>query len=192
MKAQRERYISASYAPLAVKEGLYAVYGQEKTAIFYLGKRTKPEAHLIFPSLEARDAYLARFVEKAERFAREKAERKAAEKAARAAFTHGYALGDILVSSWGYEQTNLEFFEVVGVPSGKSVLLRPVASRRVRSTGWASADVAPAPGQFTGEAFRKLVAPGGAGHEKGVVRINSFANAYQSDPERAYHSSSYA
>lgn len=35
--------------------------------------------------------------------------------------------GDVLYTSWGYDQTNAEFFEVVGLtPSGKSVRLRRI------------------------------------------------------------------
>ena len=37
-------------------------------------------------------------------------------------YEHGYKIGDILVMSWGYEQTNLDFFQVVAVTE-KSVRL---------------------------------------------------------------------
>lgn len=43
----------------------------------------------------------------------------------------GLKLGDILVTSWGYDQTNAEFFKVVRVsPSGATVDVRQIASQR--------------------------------------------------------------
>jgi hypothetical protein len=42
--------------------------------------------------------------------------------------------GDILCYSWGYEQTNCEFYQVVRV-QGKKVTLRRVASKSVSSEG---------------------------------------------------------
>ena len=46
--------------------------------------------------------------------------------------TDGPQVGDILVSSWGYDQTNIDFWCVVGLTkSGKSVRIMPVAQRVV-------------------------------------------------------------
>ena len=57
----------------------------------------------------------------------------------------GPQVGDILVSSWGYDQTNIDFWRVVGLTaSGKSVRIVPAGQRVVaRFTGgeW----VVPAP-----------------------------------------------
>ena len=44
----------------------------------------------------------------------------------------GPQVGDILVSTWGYDQTNVDFWRVVGLtPSGKSVRIIPVDERVV-------------------------------------------------------------
>ena len=46
--------------------------------------------------------------------------------------TDGPRVGDILVSSWGYDQTGIDFWRVVGLtPSGKSARIVPVAQRVV-------------------------------------------------------------
>jgi len=46
--------------------------------------------------------------------------------------TVGPQVGDVLVSSWGYEQTNIDFWRVVSLTaSGKSVRIMPVAQRVV-------------------------------------------------------------
>jgi hypothetical protein len=51
-------------------------------------------------------------------------------------------VGDILYSSWGYDQTNIEFFKVVKV-SGFSVWIQEVGSKIVEVTGWAHEKVVP-------------------------------------------------
>jgi len=44
----------------------------------------------------------------------------------------GPQVGDILVSSWGYDQTNVDFWRVVGLtPSGKSARIMPLPQRVV-------------------------------------------------------------
>jgi len=46
--------------------------------------------------------------------------------------TSGPEVGDVLVSSWGYDQTNIDFWRVQGLTaSGKSVRIMPVAQRVV-------------------------------------------------------------
>ena len=46
--------------------------------------------------------------------------------------TVGPAVGDVLVSSWGYDQTNVDFWRVVSLTaSGKSARIMPVAQRVV-------------------------------------------------------------
>ena len=51
-------------------------------------------------------------------------------------------VGDILYSSWGYDQTNIEFFKVVRV-SDFSVWIQKLGSKVVEVTGWAHQNVAP-------------------------------------------------
>jgi hypothetical protein len=51
-------------------------------------------------------------------------------------------VGDILYSSWGYDQTNIEFFKVVKV-SDFSVWIQQLGSKIVEITGWAHENVVP-------------------------------------------------
>lgn len=55
-------------------------------------------------------------------------------------------IGDILSSSWGYDQTNIDWYEVVAVtPTRSSVKLRKIASRVIADRG-SSVLVMPIPG----------------------------------------------
>ena len=51
-------------------------------------------------------------------------------------------IGDILYSSWGYDQTNIEFFKVVKV-SKFSVWIQEIGKKVVEVTGWAHQNVVP-------------------------------------------------
>lgn len=56
-------------------------------------------------------------------------------------------LNDIFVSSWGYEQTNVDFYQVVGIKGKKTVLLRELKQER-NPTGFMSGETIPLLNQF--------------------------------------------
>jgi len=58
-----------------------------------------------------------------------------------------FKVDDVLVSSWGYEQTNIDFFQVVKA-GAKTVMLRPIGSKVVDVIGWLSETVEPVLGDF--------------------------------------------
>ncbi len=60
-------------------------------------------------------------------------DRKAKKAAARARFVNPYKLGDILHHSWGYDQTNCDFYQVVEVKKA-SVVLRPIYAKPVEGS----------------------------------------------------------
>lgn len=86
---------------------------------------------------------------------------------------HDYKVGDILYSSWGYDQTNIDFYEVVGVTS-KSIKIRKVANKTVKSNG-PDDFVVPVKGRFIESPMTKRV------KSRGEVKIESYAWAYPWD-----------
>lgn len=55
-------------------------------------------------------------------------------------------IGDIFYNSWGYEQTQVDFYEVIRIsPSGKSVDLRPIGFQWTEPDNWDCATVIPDP-----------------------------------------------
>ena len=94
--------------------------------------------------------------------------------------------GDIFVSSWGYDQTNVDFHEVVKV-AAKTVTLIPI-ERKVQLKGFMRYTAMPIRGSGKGKAFRRRVidcfdVPG--------CRITSYATARLWDG-KAREGSSYA
>jgi hypothetical protein len=67
-----------------------------------------------------------------------------------------FAIGDILVSSGGWEQTNIRFYQVVAI-TPKTALIRAIASRVTATVGWAHQMNVPIPDAFVGGPFRRKV-----------------------------------
>ena len=94
---------------------------------------------------------------------------------------HGLTEGDILYSSWGYDQTNVDFYQVTKV-MGKQVIIREVASKVVKDSG-PQVYVAAVPNKFVGAPMRKT--PQGNGRDVSI-KINSFAYAHPWDGKPKY------
>ena len=65
-------------------------------------------------------------------------------------------VGDILVASWGYEQTNIDFYQVVSA-SGSMATIRKITGRFVGERGRGTDTVFPDPGSFVGAPKRARV-----------------------------------
>ena len=60
----------------------------------------------------------------------------------------GVKIGDIFVYSWGYEQTNINYFQVVDLKGEKSVVIREIAKEIVNVDGYESYKVVPRKNEF--------------------------------------------
>lgn len=60
----------------------------------------------------------------------------------------GVKIGDIFVYSWGYEQTNINYFQVVALKGEKSVVIREIAKEIVNVDGYESYKVVPRKNEF--------------------------------------------
>lgn len=87
-------------------------------------------------------------------------------------------VGSIFYESWGYDQTNVNFYEVVGItPSGKSVRVREVNARVVGERGGPSESVVPVPGTFS---------------ERSEVKTKRLQDGYRNAPTIKVRSFSWA
>jgi hypothetical protein len=83
---------------------------------------------------------------------RDKVQQKAVQKAANESVRaeHAFVVGDIVVNTWGYEQTNVEFYEVIRIMD-KSIEVRQVASKIEEGSTYAhgmACNVLPSKGDF--------------------------------------------
>lgn len=100
-------------------------------------------------------AALERFINKREEIIRRREERTAAKRKARAEFENPYKPGNFLYSHWGYDQTNIEFYQVLEVRP-TSLKIREVCQGR-EDTGWAQGNCWPVPNDFTERSEEKWV-----------------------------------
>ena len=86
-----------------------------------------------------------------------KQERKVARAAAKAAALESVKEGDMYVASWGWEQTNIDAYQV-SAKKGATVTLREIAVASVEgSEGFMSDRVVPVKDAFIGDAFKKRI-----------------------------------
>lgn len=96
---------------------------------------------------------------------------------------HNYKLGDIVYSSWGYEQTNINFYTVSHV-TPSTVTLWPLSKTRTY-TGHMTGTVVPAGEILSGKAIRRKASGDNA------IRVSDFEYAHLWDG-KPKHFSEYA
>lgn len=87
---------------------------------------------------------------------------------------HSLKVGDILVSSWGYDQTNIDYYLVTKLLGSAMVEIREIGKKYVDSETTQD-KVMPDVGHITGAPMRKKVGP------QGAVRLTSYSSAYPWD-----------
>lgn len=108
---------------------------------------------------EARRAeYVAEFFRGCDATVARRAERAAVRKA-ELAKGHNLKMGDVLSGSWGYDQTNTEWYEVTAVIGKRMVEIRELACES-ETTGFMCGQSVPLPGNYCGEAKRRMVEVG--------------------------------
>lgn len=92
-------------------------------------------------------------------------------------------IGTIFASSWGYDQTNVDFYEVVKVTKA-SVVVREIAKAQQTADGGWTGYVTPQPGSFVGDPQTRRLKAGWDNTPS--VKINSYAWARMWDgkPQR--------
>lgn len=186
MRFTRDFYKPSQWSARVVgKKVPYEIYLYEMAGAPYAcgfgGKRSKPDFHYRFRSEEARAEHVDEYIRNAEAHAKIRAE----EKAKRTAFEHTLKVGDILYSSWGYDQTNIDFYQVTAVVGKKSVKIRRIGSRTDHSERGADYVVA-AKDAFI-ESEDEMLKRVGQGN---VITIESYANAYPWSGEPKYETAS--
>jgi hypothetical protein len=137
--------------------------------IAFYGKGNKPIWHFRFRSPQSRQTQIDETVRNYKAINQRKMERRQE----RTDYKHSFQVGDILVSSWGYDQTNIDYYEVIAV-GDKTVSIREIDSKVVGDDE-TSFRVAPAAGHYKGPAMVKKPLPSGS------VKITSYAYAHKWD-----------
>lgn len=138
-------------------------------AMGFAGKADKPAFHYTFKNERNRSLYVAEFFRKRCEAEQLMIQRKAEQKGQ----PIGLEVGDVLRSMWGYDQTNIDYYEVTRV-LGRMVEIRALAQESVE-TMHMQGECVPLPGKYVGEPMRKLA-------RDGRVKIESYAWASKVEP----------
>ncbi len=139
------------------------IKGTDKPAMqIFRGKQKKAFVNFYFQSFERREQLLNETKQRADSQAKEKAK----EKAEKAAFIPDFKVGDIFCSSWGWEQTNVDFYQVIKKVGKHTAVFREVTQQTVEGSlqsGGMACDVLPEIDSFVNDTtYQKRITKYGA------------------------------
>lgn len=150
--------------------------------IAFAGTSGKPAAHVSYRDEGRARVAAAQFLDGRKAHA----ERVAFTRTARRRFQTTLEPGRILVNTWGYDQTNVDYYQVVEVsPSRRSVVIRKIAARSTEE-GWLQGSCWPLADEFIGSPMLKRV---GEGESVKIHDWGSWARPWtpKADHWTAYH-----
>lgn len=148
---------------------LYERDGKPYAVTFY-GKSQKPTWHYHFANTAKREQRIAGFFASCLAHKHMQQARTAERKSA----GRGLAEGDVLSAMWGYEQTNIDYYQVTKLIGDSMVEVRKIATDR-EETEWQQGKVVPMLGQFVGVVLRRKA-------RNGSVRIDDVRQASKVEP----------
>jgi hypothetical protein len=165
-----KRYTKKELSTVQLEGCNAIVYTYEVNDRFYaIGFRGKAKKHTFFyyfKSEEKRKDYANTFLQNIQECELHKAKRTQEKKMAKQDMSNKIQVGTILTGSWGYEQTNREFYQVVEKTSNFKVSLRPIAHINIPGTEcFDSCMVRPIKDKFTGSAVTKMITAWGIGFD---------------------------
>jgi len=125
-------------------------------ALGFIGAKGKPDFNYRFRTTAHREKFLNDWKESRIEEIRYKQEQKAKTQAPEIAAVQ-FRIGEIIYNSWGYDQTNIDFYEVVKVTKA-TVVIKPIQGQYA-SPGHCdmSEFLKPLKGQFVGDEMRKKI-----------------------------------
>lgn len=122
----------------------YTKFGDKPGAVGFYGRAVKPTFMYSFKEgEEARQRYVDGWFDRLNERLKSKAESKLEQALRTAKFLESLKPGVILYDTWGYDQTNVEFY-VVKERKGSKVLIQEIGCKSVgEPTSWASDKVIP-------------------------------------------------
>ncbi len=151
----REMFIPTNSIEEKVEDANAVIYRYTATngkpaAAMFGGRRTKPDSRYYYGTEEAREAAIERYLDGARANHAYKAAKRASKKN-----PNTLAIGDVLYTSWGYDQTNVDFYQVVDKPTTHFVVIRKIASETVPGDG---NNVVAMPNRFIDEVGKRVKA----------------------------------
>ena len=130
------------------------VRGEQKPALAcFLGNSAKPLHNCYFSSEERRQEIINFFKKQVSDRVNHREKRRREKKE----FKTSCKIGDIFVCSWGYEQTNVDYYKLVELRGNVGTFIEIGQTKVAGSDGVDSCDVMPDPCNEIGEKFKKTI-----------------------------------
>jgi hypothetical protein len=161
-------------------EGTLGMDKGKPYAIAFNKAQSKPVWYHSFSSVQSRDKHVQDTITAYKAII----ERKKKILEERRVFQHNFKEGDILVSSWGYDQTNIDFYQVTKI-IGKAIEIREIEKKMLSGKSNAYQDaVVPVPNHFSGPPMRKIP------KNNDCVGLTSFSSACKWDGNPEFETNS--
>lgn len=176
MKHKREYYIPKGSIKVSDRKSDAVAYVKDRhgqyVVVGFCGSAQKPTLNAVFRKPESRERKVREFFESRQLTLafREKC------KAERRATGRGVKVGDLLRRSWGYDQTNIDYWQVTALVGETMVEIRELAQEVVQWDGHDRGKCAPIVDKFAGPVERRVA-------KAGQVKINHYAWAYKMETE---------
>ena len=182
--AKRQTYIPEGAIKDQRSTNHFEIYRYEIAARFYAivfsGTSAYPTWHLCFLNSVNRDESINRFIKNQETHLKSIADRKELWMN----FKHDINVGDIFYTHWGYDQTNVEFMQVVRVVTPKTVEIREIKKTVSEyANGGMSGRATPCKDEFIGEAKRCRAKPSHDRKTYLVLPLHSCSDGYRWEGE---------
>jgi len=123
----------------------------------YSGRKTKPDFYYRFKSLSLAVSYIEKWASSKYSKVIEKEERKVRQKELNSQVKDIVSIGDIFKASWGYEQTNIDYYQVIKLIGKRTAKLRKIASEMVDQSRGDHGQKIPLPNNFVGDEFSRQI-----------------------------------
>ena len=125
------------------------------SAIAFYGKCKNSSWYYAFKTEESMRSYIEKYIEERKTMEESKKTRKEEQKKRNAEVVVN--VGDIFCYSWGYDQTNVDFYQVIEV-KGKTATLRAIGAKQVKgSGGFMSCNLSPVKDSFKTGRFAETI-----------------------------------
>lgn len=128
--------------------------------IAFFGKKNNPQVYGVTRHKEIFDGYITDLIKKADDNYATKEARKELKSQRKKYWVDSLEIGSILYTSWGYDQTNVSFFQVVGRPTKYKVEFREIAAD-IKESHWFSGRKSARRDDFIGDVKCSIISENG-------------------------------
>jgi len=140
MKNQSARYVPEHTDKIETANYVCYIDKVKLIAACYLGKSSRFAFNFRFRNIEHLEKYVSEMLSKYDTHFKERAEKRQTLKDLNATFEvkRYFEVGDIVQNTWGYEQTNQEFYQVIRIRGRKQIVVREIAQKSTYHEGFSS------------------------------------------------------